>query len=192
MKWSSFFVHFQKDILLSPLWLCFCVSAFTWQSPDSSCALRQPSRLFSGPFMCLQLSGAGSGARAKAAPTDISAPLRSHHYSWPLTFSHKDYYGFELFGGFHLGMRVSVRACERGMAWIKVIISRQWKNSMRTTTLQGHLTFNTSCEGCLCLCFFVGVCLPLHGLWFLHSHTVWQYRSLTIHRPGKETQSVGV
>lgn len=67
--------------------------------------------------MFLQLSGTGSGAskfpgRAKAAPTDSSAPLIRCHYSWPLTLSHKDYYGFEL-SAFPLVMHVCMSVWDR-------------------------------------------------------------------------------
>lgn len=75
---------------------------------------------------------------------------------------------------------------------IGVIISGQWKNSMRTST--PHKAISVSAPAargvCIYMCVFVGLCpsLSLHGLWFLCSHTAWQHRSLTIHRPGKEIQ----
>lgn len=167
------------DITLSPPRLCFCVSVFTWQSPDSSSAPGATSRLFSHPFMCLQLSGAGSGAskhtaRAKAAPSDSSAPLLSRHYSWPLTFSQEDYCGFELAVSLFLCVCVcvSVRACAcgRGMTCTGVIVSGQWKSSMRTSTPHKAISLSTPAARSvcvyICVCLWVCVCVSpsLHGL----------------------------
>ncbi len=231
MKWQSFCCTWvlwsnhscQKLPVLAsrdspPFPLCFCVSVFTWQPPDSSSAPGQPhgsplalscvsssQELAAVPEKCHDIYIKHT-AGAEAAPTDSSTPLLSRHYSWPLTSSNKDYCGFELAVSLLLCVCVCERekeracACGRGMVCIGVIISGQWKNSMRTSTPHKAISLSTpAVRGvCVYICACLWVCVPLslslslHGLWFLRSHTAWQHRSLTIHRPGKETQSVGV
>lgn len=149
------------SILPRPLLLCF-----VWVcSPGSHLTALLPQaapRLSSCPFMCLQLWKANSGARKMphmynaAAFTDSSYPLISCHYSWPLNSSQQDCCDFEL--TFFPCVCVWDRDRGQGLHWSYHIRTMR-KQHENLHSPQGHLTLNTSCEGCLLLHVCVWGCV---------------------------------
>ena len=100
--------------ILSPLRLFFSTRVFTWQSADSSSGPGQPHSSFQA------LSCVSSSQELAAVPTNSQPehklPLH-RHYSWPLTFSLKDYCGFELTVSLLLRVTVWERARESMCMW---------------------------------------------------------------------------